>query len=151
MWKQKGDNFIKKSFRTDWQSKRICWVRFLGRCTVPEREGDSTCQQVTAKHWRSTLTRIFHLATWLPICHFTCHRLNLHPFSSVKLQQWEQLLGIIWKKCFFGLPPLCGMPHSAGNQFLCISKPGEEGEIKKGKLKRKQGGKRGKEVRSGRS
>lgn len=40
------------------------------------------------------------------------------------------------------------MPHSAGNQSLCISKIGKEGEIKKGKLKRKQGGRRGKEVRS---
>lgn len=69
-----------KVFRADWQSKRICWGKCLEKISVPEKEEGYSSQQVSTNHWRSVLTGDFHLATWLPICHFTCHRLSLHPF-----------------------------------------------------------------------
>lgn len=151
--KTKGRQFC-KVFRADWQSKRVCWGKHLEKFSLPEKEGDCSSQQVTTNHWKSVLTRVFHLPTWLPICRFTCHRLNLHPFFSLPQWSFTAVRGATQNNSEEIFPwftfPVWDASLSWKSIFEHLTTR-KEGEVKKEKIKRKKGGKRSKEVRSGRN
>lgn len=150
--KTKGRQFC-KVFRADWQSKRVCWGKHLEKFSLPEKEGDCSSQQVTTNHWKSVLTRVFHLPTWLPICRFTCHRLNLHPFFSLPQWSFTAVRGATQNNSEEIFPwftfPVWDASLSWKSIFEHLTR--QEGEVKKEKIKRKKGGKRSKEVRCGKN